>query len=158
MGLFALLQFRENFFETNWSFENKKDCFFEAIFCEDFHVSCKYYSFWCFFTFRSKIFNRVVRTTLYVFKVKFWRKMCFLWKKSDFLDIFDILPKNIRTLAKKFFSKFSRKVFVMSKGSFWGKENFFGGKSLVFYLIPAFDQNYLLVWGERLNKVIRTSI
>ena len=84
MGLFALLQFRENFFETNWSFENKKDCFFEAIFCGDFHVSCKYYSFWCFFTFRSKIFNRVVRTTLYLFKVKFWRNMCF-WEKSPSL-------------------------------------------------------------------------
>ena len=42
MRMFALLQFREKFFEINSSFEKKKYCFFEAIFCEDFHVSCNY--------------------------------------------------------------------------------------------------------------------
>ena len=111
MGLFALLQFRENFFETNWSFENKKDCFFEAIFCEDFHVSCKYYSFWCFFTFRSKNFNRVVRTTLYVFKVKFWRKMCFLRKKIRLSWYFRHFAEKNSDISEEIFQQGFKKSF-----------------------------------------------
>ena len=85
--------------------------------------------------------------------------MCFFEeKKSDFFEIFDILPKNIRTLAREFFSKVVRKVSQKSKGTFWRKEIIFGVKSKVFHLIPAFEQKSLLVWGKRLNQVIRSAI
>ena len=54
MGLIALLQILENFFEINWSFKEKKKCFLEAIFCEDFHISWKYYRFYLFLFFEQK--------------------------------------------------------------------------------------------------------
>ena len=77
MGMFALTQFPKISVEMDWTFEKKKYYFFGMNFCEDFHVSAKYYSFY-FFWFLSKHFNRVVRTILYVIELTFWGNLfCF---------------------------------------------------------------------------------
>ena len=155
MGMFALLQFRGKFSEIHWSFFWLKNyCSFEANFCEDFYVWSKCNSFYFFWSL-SKSFNRVVRTSLHVFKVTFWRNM-FFWGqmiKSDFVEVFGLFPKNFRTLTKKVFGRVVKKNFYVFKLTFlWQKHVFL--KKIKFVSILALWAKIFYFLKENLQSTL----
>ena len=112
-----------------------------------------------FFWSLRKSFNRVVRTSLHVFKVTFWRNM-FLWGqmiKSDFVEVFGLFPKNFRKLTKKVFGRVVKKNFYVFKLTFlWQKHVFL--KKIKFVSILALWAKIFTFWKITCNQLSQNNI
>ena len=110
MGMFALLQFRENFFEINWSFEKKNYCFFEVNFSKTFLFRAIIIAFNFFLVSDQKI-STGLSEQFYMCSKQHFEETCVFEKKISLCWSFRHFAEKTAKISKKISQQGCKKSF-----------------------------------------------